>query len=61
MQDTKTPTPPALGSASDFLVRESAIYWKGVRPIDSRLVGRMRALTDGIPVDFESALDPADE
>ncbi|MBU0753210.1 MAG: hypothetical protein KJ787_02750 [Gammaproteobacteria bacterium] len=60
-RNTKETSPPAHELAADFHVPESAIYWEGVRPIDSRLVERMRALTDGIPVDLESALDPADE
>lgn len=60
-QNTKETAFPALEPTPDFHVPESANYWEGVRPIDSRLINRMRALTKGVHVDLESALDPADE
>jgi len=34
---------------------------EAIRAIDSGLIKRMRALTKGVQVDLESALDPADE
>jgi antitoxin PrlF len=52
---------PELGAFLDFLARDIAAHPRHVRAIDAGLAKRMRALVNGVKVDLESALDPADE
>jgi len=52
---------PALGAFLALLAQDIAAHPEQVRTIDSGLAQRMRALTKGVKVNLEAALDPADE
>jgi antitoxin PrlF len=52
---------PVLGIFLDFLAKHITEHPQRVRAIDAGLTKRMRALTKGIKVDLDVALDPADE
>jgi len=51
---------PVLGSFLDFLAQDIAAHPQHVRAIDADLAKRMRALSKGVKVDLNAALDPAD-
>ena len=52
---------PVLGSFLDFLAQDIAAHPQHVRAIDADLAKRMRALSKGVKVDLNAALNPADE
>lgn len=52
---------PVLGAFLDFLARNIAAHPQRVQAIDTGLAERMHALTQGIKVDLNAALDPSDE
>ena len=52
---------PVLGKFLDFLARDIAKHPQRVQAIDTDLAKRMRSLGEGIRVDLDAALDPADE
>jgi antitoxin PrlF len=52
---------PVLDTFLDFLAKDITEHPQHVRAIDAGLAKRMRALTKGIKVDLDVALDPADE
>lgn len=52
---------PVLGTFLDFLARDIAKHPQRLRALDAGLAKRMRAVTKGVKVDLNAALDPADE
>jgi antitoxin PrlF len=61
LQRAEAADDPVLGSFLNFLASDIATHPENVRAIDSGLAKRMRALTKGVPVDLEAALDPTNE
>lgn len=61
LQRAEEPCDPVLESFLEFMARDIKAHPQHIRAIDTALAKRMRALTKGVTVDLDAALDPADE
>lgn len=52
---------PVLGSFLDFLAQDIQAHPQRLSALDAGLAQRMRALSKGVKLDLDNALDPADE
>ena len=61
LQRADEPSDPVLESFLEFMAQDITTHPQHIRAIDTALANRMRALTKGVTVDLDAALDPADE
>lgn len=61
LQRADTTDDPVLDSFLDFLARDIQAHPQRLSALDAGLAKRMRALSKGVKLDLDNALDPADE